>query len=86
MFTRKSLAADSVIQSVETLWNTANNYYSERKFSQASETARQIVPSWDAYLGALKRVHKKPLFQNSALTSFIRFCDVLTVSTHQLFL
>ncbi|MBN1603936.1 MAG: hypothetical protein JW915_20160 [Chitinispirillaceae bacterium] len=76
LFTRKTFAADSVIQSVETLWNTANNYYSERKFLQASETARQIIPSLDAYHGALKRVHKKPLFENNGLTSFIRFCDV----------
>lgn len=76
LFTRKSLAADSVIQSVETLWNAANNHYSERNFLKASETARQIVPSWDGYLVALKRVHKKPLFDNNGLISFIRFCDV----------
>lgn len=76
LFTKKGVAADSVIHSVENLWKSANSYYSERKFLQASQTAEQIIPSWNSYIRSLRRVHKVSLFDSDRLRSFIRVSNV----------
>jgi hypothetical protein len=76
IFTKNRIAADSIIQHIETVWGSANTLYSQRKFLEASQTAEQIIPSWNSYLKSLKRVHKKPLFDEDRLNSFVRISKV----------
>jgi hypothetical protein len=76
IFTKNRIAADSIVQHVETVWGSANTLYSQRKFLEASKTAEQIIPSWNSYQKSLKRVHKKSLFDEDKLKSFVRISKV----------